>query len=248
MSRMALLVDGTRAAEGRNLNNTFISYYTYGAALGLGLDLGIRAHTHGARSLDDLMRRMWRDFGRTPPSRPGVVDSPYTIEDLTARLAAVLEDQALAQRWIAQYVEGRDVMDYDALVAPAGLRVRKRNPGAASLGLASFRQGSGALRLDAPPPPGSPLASARLGVDDQVLAVNGRAVADYASLEAAMRRVRPGGGVSLRVHRRGAAGPDTVAVRAIEDPRVEIAAIESIGGTLTDAQQQFRQAWLGSKR
>jgi len=248
MSRMALLVDGARPADGRNLNNTFISYYTYGAALGFGLDLGIRAHTRGARSLDDLMRIMWRDFGRTPPSKPGVVDTPYTIEDLTTRLGAVLDDPALARKWIAQYVQGREVMDYGALVAPAGLQLRKRNPGGASLGLVAFRQGTGALRLDAPPPPGSPLDAARLGADDEMLALDGRAVADYASFEEALRRVRPGDRVTLRVHRRAASGPDTVTVRATEDPRVEIVTIESIGGTITDEQRQFRESWLAARR
>jgi len=97
-------------------------------------------------------------------------------------------------------------------------------------------------------PPGSPLDAARLGADDEVLALDGRAVADYASFEEALRRVRPGDSVTLRVHRRAAAGPDTVTVRATEDPRVEIVTIESIGGTITDEQRQFRESWLAARR
>ena len=122
------------------------------------------------------------------------------------------------------------------------------NPGGASLGLVSFRQGTGPLGLDAPPPPGSPLEAARLGVGDEVLALDGRAVGDYARLEEALRRVRPGDSVSLRVRRRAGTGPDTVTVRAIEDPRVEIVAIESIAGTVTDEQRRFREEWLGARR
>jgi predicted metalloprotease with PDZ domain len=43
-----------------NWENTAISYYTFGAAIGLGFDLAIREHTNGRATLDDFMRAMWR--------------------------------------------------------------------------------------------------------------------------------------------------------------------------------------------
>lgn len=247
MSRMALLVDGARSPARTNLSNTFISYYTYGAALGLGLDLAIRAHTSGTRSLDDLMAALWRDFGRVAPERIGTVSTPYTIEDVTARLGTLLGDAALADTWVARYVEGRDVMDYGSLLAPAGLRLQKRFAGRASLGLASFDRSGNALSLGAPPPIGSPFEAAKLGEDDGLLALNGQALDDFSDFENALERVRPGELVTLRVRRRGSANVDTVRVRAIEDPRVQIVTTEAGGGRLSDDQRRFREAWLGSK-
>src|SRR5690606_41851505 len=42
MSRQAPFVDAATSVDPHNRANTFISYYTYGAALGLALDLELR--------------------------------------------------------------------------------------------------------------------------------------------------------------------------------------------------------------
>ena len=73
MSEQAPLVDAARAVDATNFRNTFISYYTYGAALAFGLDLRIREQFPG-KSLDDWMRVMWR--------RHRDIDEPYTLADL----------------------------------------------------------------------------------------------------------------------------------------------------------------------
>jgi hypothetical protein len=36
-------------------------------------------------------------------------------------------------------------------------------------------------------------------------------------------------------------------VKLVTDPRVQIVPLESTGGSLTDSQRAFRQAWLGTK-
>ncbi len=59
MSEQAPFVDAARSVDATNFRNTFISYYTYGAALAFGLDLRIREQFPG-KSLDDWMRAMWR--------------------------------------------------------------------------------------------------------------------------------------------------------------------------------------------
>jgi predicted metalloprotease with PDZ domain len=109
-----------------------------------------------------------------------------------------------------------------------------------------LNRSGGSLRLDGPPPPGSPAEAARLGEDDELLVVNGKTIDDYGDLEDALRRARPGDAVTLRVRRRGSAAPETVTVAAIEDPRVEIVTVESSGGRVTDAQRRFRDGWLHS--
>jgi predicted metalloprotease with PDZ domain len=48
-----------------NTPNAVVSYYTKGSLVALALDLQIRAHTKNERSLDDVMRAVWKQHGQT---------------------------------------------------------------------------------------------------------------------------------------------------------------------------------------
>ncbi len=50
--------------QDENSPNALVSYYTKGALVALGLDLEIRQHSGGSRSLDDVMRLLWTQYGR----------------------------------------------------------------------------------------------------------------------------------------------------------------------------------------
>jgi predicted metalloprotease with PDZ domain len=50
--------------QDENGPNAIVSYYNKGALFALVLDLHIRLHTAGAASLDDVMRRMWQQYGK----------------------------------------------------------------------------------------------------------------------------------------------------------------------------------------
>jgi predicted metalloprotease with PDZ domain len=71
MSYQAPFVDAARSVDPVNRNNTFISYYSYGSALGLALDLALREKE---LNLDDYMKLVWNTFGKN--------EIPYTITDL----------------------------------------------------------------------------------------------------------------------------------------------------------------------
>ena len=58
-----------------------------------------------------------RSHGRAVGSRPGYVDRPYTLADLRATLAEVSGDRRFADEFFDRYIEGREVADYDALIA-----------------------------------------------------------------------------------------------------------------------------------
>jgi predicted metalloprotease with PDZ domain len=126
MSRLAPEVDSASGSAAAATSAAYISYYTFGAALGLGFDFAIRERTHGRASLDDVMRALWREFGRPGGHEVGYVDRPYTIADLRRVLAQVTGDAKLADALIGRYVEGHHVMDYQRLVRSAGLVVRQR--------------------------------------------------------------------------------------------------------------------------
>ncbi|HEY4001017.1 MAG TPA: PDZ domain-containing protein [Candidatus Xenobia bacterium] len=56
--------------------NSTVSYYEKGALVALLLDLEIRWRTQGQRSLDDVLRALWREYGRTETAWPeGAVEA-----------------------------------------------------------------------------------------------------------------------------------------------------------------------------
>src|SRR5262249_10531264 len=115
MSRMAPFIDGGATMDRTNWSNTVISYYPYGAAVALALDLTLRDRSANEITLDDYMRAMWRVHGKPGGAREGYVDRPYTFADAEARLAEVTGDKTFAADFFERYIRGRELPDYARL-------------------------------------------------------------------------------------------------------------------------------------
>ena len=245
MSQMAAFTDDACFVDRTNHANTSISYYTYGAAIALGLDLTLRDRSNGKISLDDYMRAMWRVHGKPGGAQPGLVAKPYTLGDARDRLAEVSGDRAFADAFFDKYIEGREAIDYAPLLQRAGYVWRKSNPGAAWLGtVAVDPDGSGTISnlIDW----GSPLHAAGLNQEDTILELDGRPIAGGRALQGVLKAHKPGDRIPVSFRRRdGATGAATIVLA--ENPSMEAADVQSTGGTLTEEQRQFRAAWLGSK-
>ncbi len=99
-----------------NTPNAVVSYYGKGALLALGLDLQIRAFTKNKKSLDDLMRLIWRKHGITLDgiSENGLDDLIHDLlgdgftkiwSDIKSRYIFGTEDIPI-QKWItSKFVE-----------------------------------------------------------------------------------------------------------------------------------------------
>jgi predicted metalloprotease with PDZ domain len=107
----------------------YLSYYTWGAAIALALDLSLRARSDGSITLDDYMRRLWQDFGRLQPSAPGTVARPYDTNDLREALAAVSRDRGFAEEFFRRFIQGSQVAAYAPLLARAGLLLQTGQAG-----------------------------------------------------------------------------------------------------------------------
>ena len=245
MSRMAAFIDGGRAIDKTNWSIANISYYPFGGAIALALDLTLRDRSDGRLSLDDFMRAMWRTYGKPGGARPGYVDRPYTIADAEETLASVSGDRAFARDFFARYIQGHDVADYARLLARAGFVVRKRNPGGAWLGDLRLNAGNGA-RVANLIAPTWPAYRSGLDQDDQLHQLDGRPINAEADLSAVLRQHKPGDSVAMTFTGR-TGKPTTSTVVLAEDPHIEIVPAESAGGSLTEAQKAFRRAWLGAK-
>ena len=243
MSRMAPFIDGGRSIDRTNWSTTVISYYPYGGAIALALDLTLRDRTDGRLSLDDFMRAMWTTYGKPGGSREGYVDHPYTIADAEATLAAVSGDKAFARDFFGRYIQGHDVADYARLLARAGFAMKKRNPGRAWLGDLRLESRDG-WRVPALVPPTWPIYAAGLDEDDELQQVDGQRIGGAADIATIVQRRKPGDTVSIVfVDRTGAAKHATVTLA--EDPHAEVAPVDA--GALTAAQKAFRDRWLGAK-
>jgi predicted metalloprotease with PDZ domain len=244
MSRLAPLVDAAASIDRTSFANTFISYYTWGEAIALGLDLTLRDRTDGAVTLDHYMRALWETHGRPGGATPGRVDHPYTMADLRSALASVAGDAPFAADFFARYIQGHEIVDYGRLLARAGLVLRPRSPGQGFVGQIRVQDAAQGVRLAAAVPFGSPAYEAGLERDDVILSIGGSSVSRAADVDLMIRERRPGESVAIVFERRGQRV--TGALRVVADPRVELLPAEAAGLPVTEAQKRFRDRWLNS--
>jgi predicted metalloprotease with PDZ domain len=242
MSRMAPFIDGGRTVDGTNWSTTVISYYPFGGAIALALDLTLRDRTDSRVSLDDFMRAMWRSYGKPGGVREGYVDRPYTSADAEKTLADVSGDAAFARDFFARYVQGHAVADYARLLSRAGFVVRKRNAGRAWLGDLRVESRNG-LRVSTLVAPTWPIYASGVDEGDVLQRVDGQRMNDEADLTAVLQRHEPGDTIAIVFADRSGAAK-TARVTLAENPHVDVVSNDA---ALTAAQKAFRERWLGSK-
>lgn len=102
-----------------------VSYYTKGSIIGVLLDLWIREQTNNTRSLDDMMRAMNEQFGKT--------GKPYRDrEDLEAVCSQTAK--ASCKEFFDKYVSGTVPFPYDEYFGFAGLKIRRTVHSSAQMG------------------------------------------------------------------------------------------------------------------
>ena len=235
MSMQAPFVDAAAAIDPNNRQNTIISYYSWGAVVGLSLDLSIRQRFPG-KSLDDFMRAMWVRHGRT--------GTPYTLADLRTVLGEVT-NPAFANDFFDRYIEGRDVADLTALFANAGVLLRKARPGQPTLGQLFIQYLDGRALVRSGSLIGTPWYDAGVDNGDLILRIDGTTIGSQQDLAAVLARHQPGDAVEIDYEQRGE--EKTRRITFAEDDRLEVVPYESAGMQVTDAMRAFRSSWLSSK-
>jgi predicted metalloprotease with PDZ domain len=246
MSRMAPFIDGGRPIDRTNWPRTVISYYPFGGAIALALDLTLRGRSNSDLSLDDFMKAMWLKYGKQSGRRQGYVDRPYTVADVETTLGEVAGDPAFARDFVAKFITGREVADYARLLAQAGIVLRKRNPGRAWLGDVRFEARDGGLAVASLVEPDWPVYAVGIDQDDQLRQLDGQPIARQADVDAVLARRKPGDKITIAfTDRAGTAREADVTLG--EDDALESVAVESSGSGLTPSQKTFRDRWLGPK-
>ena len=103
-----------RSANG---NDVRISYYIKGPVLGLLFDIQLRELTKGKKSLDDLMRLLYNRYFLK--EKRGFTEEEFW--------ASAEEIAGVPLPTLRKYVDTTNEIDYDKMLAPAGLRLNKSN-------------------------------------------------------------------------------------------------------------------------
>ena len=174
------------------------------------------------------------------------MDRPYTSADAKAVLATVAGDAAFADDFFARYIQGHEVVNYERLLADAGLVLRPQSPQSGFAGELRLQDSPGGVRIAAAVLSGSPAYQAGLDRDDVITAVGATPATRAEDVEAAISATRPGMPLVVTYLHRGRGQPLTSTIRVIADPRLEVVPAEQAGRVLADTQRRFRDAWLRS--
>ena len=166
-----------------------VSYYTKGQVLGDLLDILIRDRTNNAKSLDDVLRAMNKDFAK---------QGKFYRDSLDVRLTAEKIAGGSFEDFFQKYVAGIEPFPYQQVLGLAGLELRTTEQRRAALGFAGEREASGVFIVRAVDADG-PAAPAGLRVGDAVLTWNGGEVPRRPSRWVAEQN--PGDLLTLRVRR-----------------------------------------------
>ena len=245
MSRYSVFADAGVSIDPNNQANMFTSYYTYGGAIALALDLRLRSEFN--LTLDDYMRTVWLDRGK--------VMKPYTIPDLQSDLAKVTKNPKFAADFFTKYINGIEKNNYEELLAKAGLLLRKAAPGKGWAGPLSYsrnRGRSGEARTageEGLPVQisiiGTPVYKAGLDVGDIILKADGKEVKDMQAFTDIVGAKNPGD--KIVVYYKNRIGEHEATITLEESPYLEVVTFEKAGKELTKAQTDFRNNWLSTK-
>ena len=144
--------------------NTTVSYYLKGGLVMFGLDLHIRRRTNGARSLDDVLRALWTQFGAKGVPHPDNVQ-PVFEQAVDLELGDIFDAQ----------IRGTEDPDLRAELGYFGLELRtSADPATVTDGAAATWLGIAAngtkvgMVFD-----GSPAQTAGISPGDELIAVEG---------------------------------------------------------------------------
>ncbi len=224
--------------QDENAPNSVVSYYQKGSLIGLALDLSIRAQTQGKRSLDDVMRLLWKRWKTAGSAYPGVAEGEL-LQSVTDAAGVSLA------REVAEWTEGTDDPDFESLFAPLGIHCRTRaDVDAAHFALLGVKTSSAnqecriAHVFD-----GSPAQVAGLSAHDLLVAFGGLRVTP-ANIDTLLSRYATGDAVEVLAFRRDELMRFEVKLAAQPPLKFSLEVDTKSAG----ATRRLRKGWLGTAR
>ncbi|MBP7093020.1 MAG: M61 family metallopeptidase [Candidatus Kapabacteria bacterium] len=224
-------------------SNRFPSYYLKGGVIILLLDVYLIDHSDGKYSLDDAMRAFWTRY--QADSSKGLTEDEV-IELIEGSTKIQIKDRLMA------WLNGTTELPYNEILEAVGLKVVDTPkapepvkigeavpfanvPPAPYLGMAVAEIGGKVVvrAVD----DGSPAAQAGIGIDDEIVAIEGRRVASPANVDHYCG-ARIGMPTVLTGHCDGRLY--TATITPLAQPTLRVVEIEQP----TDRQKEMRNRWL----
>ena len=222
--------------QDENAPNSVVSYYQKGSLIAAAIDLTIRERTGGRRSLDDVMRLLWRRYKKAGVTYQGVAEDemPATVEEATG---------VDADRLIRAWSEGTRDADFAALFAPFGIIVERglalEEPNFALLGIKTRRDGADCRIVNVFD--GSPGQEAGLSGGDVIVALGGLRVR-ASNLDGLLSRYAAGDTVDVVAFRRDELLRTEVTLATKPPPKFTL----KLDPKANKVAQRLRRQWLGN--
>lgn len=251
LNRISKLIDGFRKTPGRriqslsessfdawikfthptpNSRNTTVSFYSKGALVSLLLDLHLRDVSRGTLSLDDVLRRLFRDF---PLGSEG-----YSEEGFVSLIAALLGEDV--ESFFEDYIRGVEPLGLEDALKRRGLELKlspaekgSQKDQVGYLGLVFKGNQVGAVLSD------GPAYQAGIMSGDEVLAFDRRRLEAGTSKER-MEQLVPGEKVLVTLFRRDRLLDISVPIEGRQPGSWSVSKLKEP----TDEQKEAFEAWL----
>ncbi|HAG79944.1 MAG TPA: peptidase M61 [Cyanobacteria bacterium UBA12227] len=212
-----------------NSDNSQISYYLKGELVSLLLDLLIRARHQNKRSLDDVMRLMWQQFGTE--------EIGFTPEQLQEVITSVADTDL--SDFFHRYLDSTDELPFNEYLEPFGLKLigveeEERLP---YLGMTvKTENGQEFIKFVEA---NSPAGMAGVDAGDQLLAMDGWRVSGE-QLSDRLKEYHPGDTIQLTIFHHDELLTLSVTLGTPQPTRYQVVQVENP----TDIQKQNLAGWL----
>jgi predicted metalloprotease with PDZ domain len=215
------------------------STHLQGELIGTVLDLLVRDSTDGERSIDDLMRLMYRRF--TDRGFTGM-DVQIAVNELCGCRVDALFDA---------HVRGAAAIDFERYLRTLGLRVTTTwQPAMRADGQPAVDLRMWGYQLESEPfvrlrvgDPASIWGTAGLRTGDRLVSGNGAGIRTWPELRSFLTSLAIGDTASIVVERDGGPVTTRVVVRGYDRPVVRIEPVEAA----SPRQRRLREAWLAGR-
>jgi predicted metalloprotease with PDZ domain len=229
-SQRAVFVDAGVSIDQTNYSNMYASYYPYGGAIALALDLELRSRFN--KSLDNYMQQLWKTHGKK--------EIPYTLKDLETALAKVTGSVTYAADFFKKYIYGHETINYQKLFSAANYVLKPQNEGEAWLGDVALDTAKKRLTVTRGTVKNSPLYEAGVDVNDVILELDGKKLEQRKDVESILKNKKQGDKVSITFIHHGKPVDSYLLLK--QNPTLQIVD----AGSSTDLQNKFRIQWMGA--
>jgi predicted metalloprotease with PDZ domain len=232
-SNHAVFVDASVSIDKNNYGNMFTSYYFYGAAVALALELELQ--TRFNKSLDDYMREMWKRFGKP--------ELPYTVATMEQALTAVT-NASFSADFFRKYINGHEAIDYASLLAKAGYDLKKSGEGKAAIGISLSSGDQTRAVIGSNTIKGSAAYEAGLDTGDEIVKLDDTSIKNTSELNNFIQAKKPGDVITVTYKHRGVEKKTSLVLK--EQTGVTVVPFEQSGKPVTDDIKRIRTSWMGT--